>query len=76
MKKIVALLLFAFAAQAQNISMSKAVLKDKIKGGWAGQTIGVTFGGPMEFRYNGTMINSYQPIPWYDGYLKNTMINH
>jgi hypothetical protein len=76
MKKIVALLLFAFVTQAQNISMSKAILKDKIKGGWAGQTIGVTFGGPMEFRYNGTIINSYQPIPWYDGYLKNTMINN
>ena len=56
--------------------MSKAVLKDKIKGGWAGQTIGVTFGGPVEFRYNGTMINSYHPITWYDGYLKNTMINN
>ena len=76
MKKIAFLCLLAFATQAQNISMSKAVLKDKIKGGWAGQTIGVTFGGPMEFRYNGTMINSYQPIPWYDGYLKNTMINN
>jgi hypothetical protein len=24
-------------------------LRDKIKGGWAGQTIGCTFGGPTEF---------------------------
>ena len=54
--------------------ISKTGLKDKIKGGWAGQTIGVTFGGPMEFRYNGTIINDYQPVPWYDGYLKKTMI--
>lgn len=56
--------------------ISKAGLKDKIKGGWAGQTIGVTFGGPMEFRYNGTIINDYQPVPWYDGYLKKTMIEN
>ena len=28
------------------ISLSKEALKDKIKGGWAGQTVGVTFGGP------------------------------
>ena len=76
MKKILFFCFIALAAQAQNISMSKAVLKDKIKGGWAGQTIGVTFGGPVEFRYNGTMINSYHPIPWYDGYLKNTMLNN
>ena len=45
-------------------------------GGWAGQTIGVTFGGPVEFRFNGTMINDYQKIPWYDGYLKKTMLEN
>ncbi|MCG6188574.1 ADP-ribosylglycohydrolase family protein [Maribellus maritimus] len=44
--------------------LTKAELQDKIKGGWAGQVIGCTFGGPTEFRYNGTMINDYQPIPW------------
>jgi len=58
------------SAQTKMLNISPAALKNKIKGGWAGQTIGVTFGGPMEFRYNGTMINSYQPVPWYDGYLK------
>src|SRR6185436_6458412 len=57
------------------ITLSKDVLKDKIKGGWAGQTVGVTFGGPTEFRYNGTMIQDYIPIKWYDGYLKQTMDN-
>lgn len=51
-----------------------AVLKDKIKGGWAGQTIGVSFGGPTEFRYNGTFIQDYQTIPWYDGYIKKWMV--
>lgn len=55
-------------------SISKEALKDKIKGGWAGQTIGVTYGAPVEFRYQGTMINDYQKLPWYDGLLKKSMI--
>lgn len=55
------------------VKMSKPVLKDKLKGGWAGQVIGVTFGSPVEFRFNGTMINDYQPLPWYDGYIAKTM---
>lgn len=53
--------------------MPLSVLKDKIKGGWAGQTIGVAFGGPTEFRYNGTFIQDYETIPWYDGYIKKWM---
>jgi hypothetical protein len=57
-------------------SISLKTLQDKIKGGWAGQTIGVTFGGPTEFRFNGTMIQDYIPIKWYDGYLKETMVNN
>ena len=55
---------------AQGFKISKEVLKDKIKGGWAAQTIGCTFGGPTEFRYQSTFIHDYQPIPWYDGYMK------
>lgn len=49
------------------------ILMDKIKGGWAGQVIGVTYGGPTEFKFNGTMIQDYVPIPWYDGYIRKTM---
>lgn len=56
---------------AEEISITKEVLLDKIKGGWAGQVIGCTYGGPTEFRFNGTMIQDYQPIPWYDGYIKS-----
>ncbi len=52
------------------VSISKETLQDKIKGGWAGQTIGCTFGGPTEFRYRGTMINDNIPIEWPDGYIK------
>ncbi len=47
-------------------TLTKTELQDKIKGGWAGQVIGCTFGGPTEFQYKGTMINDYQPIPWDD----------
>jgi hypothetical protein len=64
------------AQSSKQITISKQTLEDKIKGGWAGQTIGVTFGGPYEFRYNGTFIGDYQPLNWHDGYLKNTMINN
>ncbi len=45
-------------------------LQDKIKGGWAGQTIGCTFGGPTEFKFKGTMIQDYQQMEWYDDYIK------
>lgn len=31
--------------------ISLEVLEDKIRGGWAGQMIGVSFGAPTEFRY-------------------------
>lgn len=63
-------------AQSEKVSMTPETLKDKIKGGWAGQVIGVTFGGPTEFRFNGTMINDYQKIDWYDGYIKKTMVDN
>jgi hypothetical protein len=56
----------------RTVRLTKDVLRDKIKGGWAGQTIGVTFGGPTEFRYRGTMIDDYTPIAWYDGLLKES----
>jgi hypothetical protein len=71
------LLVFATNISAQkNFTISKEVLKDKIMGGWAGQTIGVTFGGPYEFRFNGSFIQNYQPLVWKDGLLKNNMTNN
>jgi hypothetical protein len=63
-------------AQQKTITITKEQLQNKIKGGWAGQTIGVTFGGPYEFRFNGTFIGDYQSLLWYDGYLKKTMIDN
>ena len=52
---------------SQRVTIAKSVLLDKIKGGWAGQVIGCTFGGPTEFKFCGTMIQDYTPIPWNAG---------
>ncbi|MBK6966156.1 MAG: ADP-ribosylglycohydrolase family protein [Bacteroidales bacterium] len=57
------------AAMPEQVVMSKKVLFDKIKGGWAGQTIGCTYGGPTEFKFKGTMIQEYQQMIWYDDYI-------
>ncbi len=55
----------------ETVTLTKEVLQDKIKGGWAGQAIGCTYGGPTEFRFQGTMINDYHPIGWSDGCMKS-----
>lgn len=54
----------------KTVSLSIQQLADKIKGGWAGKTIGCTYGGPVEFMYNGTIIQDYIPIKWPDGAIK------
>ncbi len=82
MKKICLILVLAgMACQSpqpqslpETVTLTRGELANKVKGGWAGQTIGVTFGGPTEFRFNGTYLNDYQPIVWYDGYIKKTML--
>jgi len=52
------------------IKLTKTELLDKIRGGWAGQTIGVVYGAPTEFKFTGTTIQAYQPIAWSDNYVK------
>ncbi len=52
--------------KATTITLSKDLLKDKIKGAWAAQTIGVTFGLPAEFKYNSTMVQDNQALAWND----------
>ena len=53
-----------------SVTMSKATLQGKIKGGWAGQTIGVVYGAPVEFKYQGSIVDEYQNIPWDEHYVK------
>lgn len=52
-------------------SMSKETLMDKIKGGWAGQTIGCSFGSTTEFRYQGRMIPDEVSIGWSKHHIRN-----
>lgn len=54
----------------ESVTFTKAELLNKIKGGWAGQTIGVTYGGPTEFKFRGNIIPDTTKIPWYDNYVK------
>ncbi|TFG52423.1 MAG: ADP-ribosylglycohydrolase family protein [Candidatus Aminicenantes bacterium] len=53
-------------AALRTVPVTRTELLDKVKGGWAGQVIGCTFGGPTEFRYQGAMIPDDQAIPWDD----------
>lgn len=60
---------------SQFYTLSKKSLKDKIKGAWAAQTIGVTYGGPTEFRYNKRMIPDSIEIHWSDTMMHHWMTN-
>jgi hypothetical protein len=51
--------------------MSRAALEDKVRGGWAGQMIGVAFGAPTEFRSNGK-INEAE-LEWTPDMIANTI---
>ena len=58
------------ATPVECVTMSREVLMDKIQGGWAGQTIGVVFGAPTEFKHQGTLIPDSQPIGWGEDYVE------
>ena len=62
---------FPACAQPGFKTISEAALKNKIAGGWAGKMIGVSFGGPTEFRYNGVINND--KIKWNPASLKNSI---
>lgn len=54
------------------VTLSTDALRNKIKGAWAAQTIGVTYGYPVEFRFNSERVPDDRELPWYDGYLLET----
>ena len=74
---IIAILTLVLAASCsapkapESVTLSKDALMDKIKGGWAGQTIGVVYGAPTEFKFCGTIIPEEIPIGWGEGYVKH-----
>lgn len=45
------------------VTLDKEVLMDKIRGAWAGQVIGCTYGGPTEFKFP-TFISDEYAIDW------------
>ena len=69
MRKIITICiigLFALNVQAQpvkTLKLSDKELLDKIKGGWTGQTIGVVFGAPTEFKFTGTYASIVNSSP-------------
>lgn len=52
------------AAQSGPRSISLNDLRDRIRGGWAGQMIGVSYGAPTEFRYLGKTIPADKLPVW------------
>ncbi len=54
--------------------LSNDALMDKIKGGWAGKTIGCTYGGPTEFKYYKAIPDSVE-ITWQDHQIKQWFVN-
>ena len=61
---------FVCGCCGQKTRIGNDVLMDKIKGAWAGQVIGCTFGGPTEFKYQGRYIPDSVSIDWPDHYIK------
>ncbi|HEY6553527.1 MAG TPA: ADP-ribosylglycohydrolase family protein, partial [Vicinamibacteria bacterium] len=64
-----------FAETAPTRRLSRAVLEDKVRGGWAGQMIGVSYGAPTEFRSNGKIIegNLQGYLDWSPKRLENSL---
>lgn len=61
----------AAAAEPAMRRLSRRQLEDKVRGGWAGQMIGVAFGAPTEFRSNGK-INEAE-LAWTPEMIGNTI---
>ncbi len=74
---VFAIVIFAMSggSAAKTVRIPLDDLQDKIKGAWAAQVIGCTFGALTEFKYNGSIMSDYHPIKWYDGFLKDTYDN-
>ncbi len=62
----------AGAAQAREFrTLPASVYIDKMKGGWAGQMIGVSYGAPTEFKACGKTYDA--PIPWTKDIVANSL---
>ena len=69
------LLVFFIPTYAAAVTLDSYLVRDKIKGGWVGQTVGCTFGGPTEFDWRGTWIQDYVPVRWDENLLLESYEN-
>jgi hypothetical protein len=53
-------------------TLPRAAFEDKVRGGWAGQMIGVSFGAPTEFHSNGKIIEGDLPA-WTPNRIENAI---
>jgi hypothetical protein len=64
------------SVESNNIrAIKKSSFHDKMKGAWAGQVIGVTYGFPVEFKYNSRMVPDSVQLVWNDSLIYKTYMN-
>lgn len=68
---IASLLAVGVASGAEYRELPVDVYLDKMKGGWAGQMIGVSYGAPTEFKAQGKIYE--EPIRWTAAGIKNSL---
>lgn len=61
--------------QAETVELTTTEFKDKIKGAWAAQVIGVTYGFPVEFKYMSTYIPDNHQMAWSTSIIADTFRN-
>jgi hypothetical protein len=72
--KLIPVFSIAIAAYAQSVvRMPMAEFRDRVKGGWAGQMIGVSYGAPTEFRFNEAIIPKDQLPQWTPDKITNSL---
>src|SRR5512140_1536799 len=64
--------LVAAAAGPGTRELSRAELRDRIEGAWAGQMIGVSYGAPTEFKAQGKILEGDLPA-WTPGRVSNSL---
>ena len=67
-----AVLLAAFALVGAECTMTLEEFRDRMKGGWLGQSIGVAYGAPTEFKYKGTTVPEEKMPVWSPDRINNT----
>ncbi len=59
--------------RGQTRRISQDEFMDKLRGAWAGKMIGVSYGAPYEFRYQGKIMEERDIRPWIPDYVSNSL---